>query len=740
MDDSPEPLAPGTLLANRFELGQVLGRGGFGIAYLAGDSERKDECVVKELAPTGSQRMQDGVLKLAPDGSPTAQRLRQRFLEEARLLAKLDLAGVLPVRAAFHENGTAYFASAYLADSTTLDRLIRQEGRLDTAGALDILFQLVETLAGVHRAGILHRDIKPSNILIDPKGKTYLIDFGAAREWHADTETSHTVLFTPGYAPIEQLAERAQRGPATDLYALCATAYHMLVGEPPPRATDRAAGAPLPSLRRLRPDIEPAVAEAIERGLSLRYVDRPQTVADLQRLMSTTPEQGQAVDPIEQFDERAFRLQRFSFAKRQCPACGGLLESPKPLRRGVCPVCSEGVIHLRRLADRLCPVCRAGVLRARANDRPLLFCPVCRTGILAKRRKSLLGKEVVLTCRLCESVLETDGTGLSLRSTGARESELVVGRPLSPAQWRTASGRSSDVWLCDGCEAQLDLQHDGRLLLVTPTGKRPWTSLYPEEWARVAAGLDPGAGNAECDACGADYFLEGERVTLLGAHRDPHAFAAHHAGRLLTLSDIQWLGVGKESPQPGHVCAACGTEFDDQPDGLRLVHTPSAALARRASEVFDLRDWCRLSQGLPTSSQEDAFQMAFDEAIVDAYEQGRIPFDTRAKPDELWRSPATRLAFDDDAWIEDGTGQLAVLSSVVTFGGLIRKAKLPMGDVAEVWAEEDRLVVHLCDDTQTAFQVPDVELSLSLKSGRRTVRLNAACLAERIRRVLPNRR
>jgi predicted Ser/Thr protein kinase len=732
MHDSPEPLDAGTMLAGRFELAGVLGRGGFGIAYLATDTERRDECVIKELAPAGCVRLEDGVLKLATDGSVGAQRLRQRFLEEARVLSKLDLPGVLPVRAAFHENGTAYFATAYLVDSSTLDRLIRQEGRLDAAGALDILFQLVETLGGVHRAGILHRDIKPSNILLDPKGRTYLIDFGAAREWHADSETSHTVLFTPGYAPIEQLAERAQRGPATDIYALCATVYHMLVGEPPPRSTDRAAGTPLPSLRRLRPDIEPAVIDAIEKGLALRYADRPQTVEDLQRLMSTSPDEGEVADPITEFDEKAFKLQRFSFAKRQCPACGGLLESPKPLKRGVCPVCLEGTIRQRKSVERLCPICRAGMLRARANDRPLLFCPVCRTGILAKKRKSILGKDLVLTCQACAAVLETDGDGLSLRSAGNGESQLALDRPMSPAQWRAACNRAADVWLCDGCEAQFDLQRDGRRLLITPAGKRQWTSLYPEEWARVADGLDPGAGNAECDVCGADYFLEGERVTLLGAHRDPHAFSAHHAGRLLTLSDLQWLGVGKESPQPGFVCSGCGTEFDELPEGLRLVHTRSAALVHHGSDVLDLKDWCRVGQGLPTSAREDAFQMAFDEAIVDAYEQGRIPFESRGKADELWNSPATRLAWDDGEWLDDGAGRLSVTTSQVTFGGLIRKAKLPLGDVKNVSAEEDRLIIELRDGSRTAFQIPEVELTLSLKSGRRAVRLGAGALARRI--------
>jgi len=67
---------------------------------------------------------------------------------------------------------------------------------------------------------------------------------------------------------------------------------------------------------------------------------------------------------------------------------------------------------------------------------------------------------------------------------------------------------------------------------------------------------------------------------------------------------------------------------------------------------------------------------------------------------------------------------------------MIRKAKLSMGDVAKARAEEDRLVLRLSDGSQTAFEVPEVELSLGLKSGRRTVRLNAASLASRVSRLL----
>ena len=83
------------------------------------------------------------------------------------------------------------------------------------------------------------------------------------------------------------------------------------------------------------------------------------------------------------------------------------------------------------------------------------------------------------------------------------------------------------------------------------------SSLYPEEWARVASGLEPGTGNAHCLTCDADYFVEAGTITLLSAREDPFGFAEIQLGRLLTLEEVRWLAVGKESPRPGVVCADC---------------------------------------------------------------------------------------------------------------------------------------------------------------------------------------
>ncbi|HTQ11578.1 MAG TPA: serine/threonine-protein kinase [Fimbriimonadaceae bacterium] len=720
MSQGPEPLDVGVLLAGRFEIERVLGRGGFGIAYLVADVVRKDKATLKELAPHGAIRGESGLLDLDA-GSSSSHRLRQSFLEEARLLSRLNIPGILPIRAVFTENGTAYYATDHLAQAVTLERLLLQEGRMDPQGAMDILYQLLETLEAVHAKGILHRDVKPSNVLVSPKGQALLIDFGSAREWHADAATRHTVLYTPGYAPIEQLSERGRRGPATDLYALCATAYRMLTGSIPMPATDRANGAELTPLRLLRPDVEIGVAFAIEAGLRLRYHDRPQTIAEFREMLAEGNKEDQT-DSLTAYDAKLLKLQRFGFERRQCPACRGLLEEPKPLKRWTCPVCREATIRQRDIPSRLCPACQLGTLHRRANDNPLAFCPLCRTGQLAHRRQGLVKRKLSLDCLSCKAGFTVEGDSLTLvRLPEHKNAKATENQTMSAADWRKMSGRGTEVWVCDGCDAQFDLLPDGRWGQVTPKPKR-YHALYPEEWARIASGLPPGAGNASCEACRADYFVDDNRLTLLNAEADPYGFAAEHLGRLLDADDARWLGVGKDSPNPGFVCADCGTELDFEGEYLRLVKTSNRSLVRHIGEPRKLVDWHRLALGLPEVHEEEQFRTSALSAIEFAFETGEIGFG--GKNDVIWKGPAIR----------DGhSGVLTVAKRELAFGGALRKWRVPLDAVVEATSYGDDLYLRPSGEEEPVIlTVSPVELSVRLSSGSQTVTLRASNLAKRI--------
>ena len=711
-------LPAGSVLESRFVIGEVLGRGGFAFAYRALDLEQGDACVVKELAPTSAPRDSDGTVRLDALGSDRADRLRKRFLEEASTLATLRGIGLLQMRASFRANGTAYYVTQFVEHSESLQQLLDRERRLAPDAAMDIAFQLMETLDVLHSRGLVHRDVKPSNVLVDDRGRCTIIDFGAAREWASDPGSPHTVLFTPGYAPLEQLSEHGRRGPATDVYGLCATLYHMLTGTPPPDAADRVGGVPLDPPAARCPGLEPSVSRAIQAGLALRYEDRPADVAELGALFAIDSD-APLPHTVEAYDDRRHRLNGFRFERNACPSCGGPLDHPRPARSNTCPTCREGRIQMRDLPGNRCPSCQTGVLHTIDNRGPLAICPACAVGRLERPRKG------PHSCPSCGAEYDVAYGGATLRR-GGRDERLSFG------EWLERCGRSHEVALCDACEAQYDALEDGRWRQVVPP-PADWRVLFPDQWARVAAGLAPDAGNAECERCGADYFVERDSTTLLGSPSDPFGFAARHLGRRLEPVSVAWMAAGKESCHPGPACPACATEFDRDGDYLRLVRTGHPVLGSRVGTPLSLEDWHRVAQDLPTIAEEPLFEVAFDEALERAFARGELPFDS-GEPHLLWRSHAIRLIETDQGWEDNGEGTLTITTEEIAFGSMLRKSKAPFDALIEVGLDEGALRLVFASRSEPAvYDVEEVELTTRPVSGRRTIRVGAPELAHRLR-------
>ena len=726
MDQRPPPLPAGTVLQGRFEIEEVLGQGAFGITYRARDLQRGDPCVVRELAPYSAERDDQSILRLARSGESASHRLRQKFLQEARQTGRLSGNIAPAVRAAFVERGTAYFVREHFPEAMTLSERVLREGRLPAELVGELLRELSDKLEAVHQSGFLHLDLRPTNILLGKSGSPFLVDFGQSRKWYRDL--FHVDQLLEG-TPPEVALRGARVDRHADTYALGASLYFALTGFFPPHRTE---ASPSAELTQMPAGVPPWLEDALRKSLRPDPADRPTNLFAI-----SAPQKADAESPahrIRTFDEKAQLLKSLRFDRRQCPSCGGVLESPKPLREEICPVCHEGRIRPRKVVEHLCPHCRMGLLKEVVNLEPLAICPLCAEGRLHRRRRRFFSKEFVHGCDNCEAVWVPEGNDMVLESL-PDDCAYPAGERKTCAEWREISGRSTDVWQCAGCGAQYDRVPDGRWTQTVPSKTGKFDTLEAEEWDRVASGLPPDAGNAECDACGADYFLEDGEVALLEAGTDPHHFAQHNRDRLVSLEDLRWLGVGKESPKPGLVCTECETELDFEGDLLKLVRTGCSGMLEYAGRAMTLENWHRAAKDLPLAGEEHGFEEAFALALREGFAEGAVPFHDR-DANLLWKGHATRFDHSDEAWLKTGEGQLTVTKEEIVFGGLIKKQRQPLAEVERVSAEGDRVDFKLASGEVFAYEVEVVDLTVSLDSGNRTLALGAADLAARLRGVL----
>ncbi|MGF1528816.1 MAG: serine/threonine protein kinase, partial [Candidatus Competibacterales bacterium] len=267
----------------------VLGSGGFGITYLAKDRELDAPVVLKEYFPLEfAVREADG-FQVAPSPQGDERGVSgdlsyyqwglERFLQEARVLARVRHPHVVRVNRHFRAQGTGYIVMDYEAGST-LDTLLAG-GILDEADVWHLLKDALSALQAVHGQGYLHRDIKPSNLYIRARDSSVmLIDFGSARAALNKRTSGVTVLISRGYSPPEQYADgESLLGPWTDLYALGAVLYFCMLGEAPPDASGRLIDDRLAKpLRFLRQRYSQALVDAVERAMALKPEVRFQSV------------------------------------------------------------------------------------------------------------------------------------------------------------------------------------------------------------------------------------------------------------------------------------------------------------------------------------------------------------------------------------------------------------------------------------------------------------------------------
>ncbi len=294
-------LPTGYLLSNdsgnaQYIIGKQIGRGGFGVTYLAWDIHKSQKVAVKEYFPMGIADRQRGSTTVIPATAKIADDFKNgvaSFLKEAHKMLTLGKdPNIVEVKNFFQANNTAYIIMEYI-DGDTFEKILADNGgRLTLDEVLKKLTPIISTLKRLHenksdpsgriiRNTLIHRDISPDNIMFTKSSTAKLLDFGAA--CISSSLSEDFILVKMGYTPPEQfhknLGENAQ-GAWTDVYALAATIYRAITGEIPLDALLRQNNDNLKLPSTFGITIAQFQEKALLKGLALDYHQRYQTVEE----------------------------------------------------------------------------------------------------------------------------------------------------------------------------------------------------------------------------------------------------------------------------------------------------------------------------------------------------------------------------------------------------------------------------------------------------------------------------
>jgi tRNA A-37 threonylcarbamoyl transferase component Bud32 len=249
----------------RYDLLEVIGRGGAAVVYLAHQRDLRRRVALKELL---SQHLAD------PD-------FAERFVEESRLAGAMSHSSIVTVHEFFEDDGIPYIAMEYMPRGS----LRPYVGRLSVAQIVGVLESVLAGLSHGESQGIVHRDLKPENLLIAADGRVKIADFGVARAYNAAATravvtATGTTIGTPAYmAPEQALGEKLTA--ATDLYSLGIVAWELLIGAVPFESTDtpvavlyRHVHEAVPPVTEIDPEIDERMADWLDRMLAKRPAER----------------------------------------------------------------------------------------------------------------------------------------------------------------------------------------------------------------------------------------------------------------------------------------------------------------------------------------------------------------------------------------------------------------------------------------------------------------------------------
>ncbi|MDN3261499.1 Stk1 family PASTA domain-containing Ser/Thr kinase [Streptomyces sp. CSDS2] len=327
MDTTLQDPLVGQVLDGRYRVDARIAAGGMATVYRAMDTRLDRVLALKVMHPA-----------LAADGA-----FVERFIREAKSVARLDHPNVVQVFDQGTDGSYVYLAMEYIAGCTLRD-VLRERGAVQPRAALDVLEPVLAALGAAHRAGFVHRDMKPENVLIGDDGRVKVADFGLVRSVDTVTSTTGAVLGTVSYLAPEQI-ENGTTDPRVDVYACGVVLYEMLTGakpysgESPAQVLYQHLHADVPPPSALVPGLPGALDELVASATARAREDRPEdAVALLAQArgarLTLTEEQLDALPPQaltaehDNAEDRTSVIPRALTVPRPRPGGGDLPEDP----------------------------------------------------------------------------------------------------------------------------------------------------------------------------------------------------------------------------------------------------------------------------------------------------------------------------------------------------------------------------------------------------------------------------
>ena len=291
-----------TLQGGKYKIISMLGRGGFGITYLAENTMLDGKVAIKEFffKEYCNRDEETSHVTIPTDGNrEIVERFKAKFIKEARTIFKLNHPNIVRIFDIFEENGTAYYVMDYI-EGESLNEMVKRRGAIPEAEAIGYIKEVGSALTYIHGKNINHLDIKPGNLMKRrDNNKIQVIDFGVAKQYDAATSegtTTTPVGISHGYSPSEQYQKNGVQtfSPQSDVYALAATLFKLLTGNTPPEAiVVQDEGLPEEELRMK--GVSETVVSAIEAAMQTR-TKRTQSVAEFIKNLDANDDEATVVN------------------------------------------------------------------------------------------------------------------------------------------------------------------------------------------------------------------------------------------------------------------------------------------------------------------------------------------------------------------------------------------------------------------------------------------------------------